>query len=154
MPRKTKLLPTVPSTLDLSTFSLINADDKFDFDISGFTLDDKTTPLDPLAGIAPSGDVAEDSKRELSALEQAFIDRKKAEQARFTQAVDSEYWVALCFQTREEKEDFLRKLGLLAQGDKYIDGRQAAKKIGIQLDPIEILYKSTFNISPKLAALT
>ena len=41
-------------------------------------------------------------------------------------ALDSEYWVCFCFQTRAQKEEFLHAAKLIALGDKYIDGQKAA----------------------------
>ena len=66
--------------------------------------------------------------KETSAVLAAFIARSKAEQERFLLATDSEYWVGLCFQTREQKEHFLREAKLLQAGDKYIDGALLAKR--------------------------
>lgn len=89
---------------------------------------------DPLAEVDYTGDIAEDSAHELSALEQGFKDRSKRENDRFRLATDSEYWVAVCFKSREDKEQFLRKAGLFGIGDKYLDGYQVARTLGIELD--------------------
>ena len=64
---------------------------------------------------------------------EAFKARAKAETERRQTATDSEYWVALCFETREQKEEFLEKIGMLAEGDKYVDGLELAKKLGLTL---------------------
>lgn len=69
----------------------------------------------------------------LSKLER-FKARAKAEEYRRTTVTDSEYWVALCFETREQKEEFLRKLNLLDEGDKYIDGLRAAEAMGLTIE--------------------
>ena len=74
-----------------------------------------------------SGSFAEDSVKELSELEAGLKERKAAEAARFKRATDSEFWFAVCFETREEKDDFLRWTGLIELGDKYIDGRVVAE---------------------------
>lgn len=73
-----------------------------------------------------TGTFAGDTAAELSALEQGIKDRKAAEKARFRAATDSEYWVAVCFTSRAEKEAFLAAAGLLEHGDKYLDGRVVA----------------------------
>lgn len=47
---------------------------------------------------------------------------------------DSEYWFCVCFESREQKEDFLQRFpGLLKVGDKYIDGREMARAFGFVL---------------------
>lgn len=89
---------------------------------------------DPLADVEYSGNLQEDSKAELTALQRAYRQRAKAEASRFRAATDSEYWVALCFTSRGEKESFLAQAGLTHLGDKYIDGRAAARVFNIELD--------------------
>ena len=63
-----------------------------------------------------------------------LIARGKAEKARFEQVTDSEYWVAFCFETREQKQEFLEKAGLSDEGDKHVDGLAFAKSIGIDIE--------------------
>ena len=89
---------------------------------------------DPLADVDYSGDLAADSAAELTAMQAAYRQRAKTEADRFRAATDSEYWVAVCFKTREDKERFLAGAGLLDYGDKYLDGYIAAKKLGIPMD--------------------
>ncbi len=90
---------------------------------------------DPLADVAYSDppNLEADSAAELNAMQQAFKARAKQEARRFRDVTDSEYWVALCFQTREDKDRFLRALNLIQLGDKYIDGHKAAKLLGVDL---------------------
>ncbi|WP_245617247.1 hypothetical protein [Amycolatopsis taiwanensis] len=89
---------------------------------------------DPLAEVDYTGDLPEDSRRELTALQQGFRDRAKREAERFRLATDSEYWIAVCFKSREDKERFLRNAGLLAIGDKYMDGYAVARVLGVPMD--------------------
>ena len=111
------------------------------FDKSGLTLNDKKSlslgdgPRLSLAKpVEETGqDFEKEPQAELSELLQGFKGRAAREDQRFTDAVDSEYWVAFCFQTREQKEEFLQKLGLLKTGDKYLDGMQVARIMGIEL---------------------
>lgn len=97
---------------------------------------------DPLAGVVPTGDVAADSLAELEAMRTAFAARAKRERARFVAATDSEYWLCVCFQTREQKEAYLaylRRAGHLADDtDKYIDGVALARRQGVQLPTAEV----------------
>lgn len=79
--------------------------------------------------IAKSQVTAEELNGEISETLQAFRDRAKQEAKRFADATDSEYWVAVCFKTRDEKERFLRKFGLANLGDKYLDGRRVEEKL-------------------------
>lgn len=92
-----------------------------------------TAEPDPLAPVQYSGDLAQDAASEFTALEQGYRDRAKAESDRFKRATDSEFWVAVCFTTREEKEAFLAAANLDTIGDKYLDGRAVADTLGITL---------------------
>lgn len=94
----------------------------------------------------PKGDAEEDSKADLTALQEGFRRRANDEGKRFARATDSEYWACLCFQTREQKEAFLNALGILGLGDKYIDGRDAAEKLGIELPSDAPPYHDTTRI--------
>ncbi|MCK7676346.1 hypothetical protein [Corynebacterium pygosceleis] len=91
---------------------------------------------DPLAGVEYTGNLGEDCATEFSALQSEFADRAKKERKRFQDATDSEFWFAVCFKTRDEKEAFLRALGVKPKlmGDKYLDGVQLAKLMGIELE--------------------
>lgn len=88
---------------------------------------------DPLADVEYSGNLQDDSRAELTALQRAYRQRAKDEATRFRAATDSEYWVALCFTSRGEKESFLAQAGLTHLGDKYIDGRAAARVFNVDL---------------------
>lgn len=65
---------------------------------------------------------------ELSKVEKSFRERMANENKRFRDMCDTEYWVAVCFTNREQKEEFLRSLDLPIE-EKYIDGREMAGKI-------------------------
>ncbi|MDR0275917.1 MAG: hypothetical protein LBI48_11390 [Burkholderiaceae bacterium] len=93
-----------------------------------------------------TGDGEIDDAADLAAVESGFKKRAKDENLRFALATDSEYWACLCFQTREQKEAFLSALKLLALGDKYIDGQQAAKVLGIDLPAANVPYNTSGKI--------
>ncbi len=85
---------------------------------------------DPLADVEYTDNLEVDSARELSALEEGFRARAKNEEKRFFAATDSEFWLAVCFQDRDEKERFLAALGAADRaktvGGRYISGRDLA----------------------------
>lgn len=72
--------------------------------------------------------------QEVSDVLRAFKNRAKNEDGRFVDATDSEYWFCVCFQTREQKDEFLKKLGLWEIGDKYLDGMRVADVLGVKLE--------------------
>lgn len=102
--------------------------------MAGFMAPKSEVP-DPLADVPVTGNVEVDAAVELDALAQGFRDRRKAEEKRFKNATDSEYWFAVCFSTREDKEKFVKAVGNpKTLGDKYIDGYKLAAALGLDLD--------------------
>lgn len=91
---------------------------------------------DPLAEVEYTDSLPEDCGAEFQALQKGFADRAKKEADRFQQATDSEFWFAVCFKSRDEKEAFLKAIGVRKKlmGDKYLDGRQLAKVLGVDLE--------------------
>jgi len=83
---------------------------------------------------------------DISALEAGFKKRAKDEGRRFALATDTEYWACLCFQTREQKEAFLRALKLASLGDKYLDGQEVAKVLGVKLPNADVPYNTSEKI--------
>lgn len=98
----------------------------------GFGLN--TTKEDPLAGVEYTGHVGDDAAAELAALKEGMRERARKERKRHAAAVDGEYWFAVYFGTRAEKDRFLKAAGVVAamMGDKYIDGRKLATVLGIE----------------------
>jgi hypothetical protein len=80
-----------------------------------------------------TGDLEVDARADLEEVKSDFQKRSKAEEKRREQITDSEFWCCFCFETREQKEEFLLKLKLLDLGDKYLDGIAAAKILGVKL---------------------
>lgn len=65
---------------------------------------------------------------EMGEVEKGFRERMKAENDRFRDMCDTEYWVCLCFKSRAQKEEFLQSVGMDADL-KYIDGREMARAV-------------------------
>lgn len=94
---------------------------------------DANTVPDPLAGYEYTGDIEADSAAEMSAVKAGFIARTQQESRRRERATDSEYWVCMCFQSREQVEEFLRRTGWGLPTDKYIDGQRVAASLGVEI---------------------
>lgn len=94
--------------------------------------------LDPLANVDYTGELESDSDKEVSALLEGFQERAKREDERFRIATDSEFWFAVCFQSREQKEAFLQAMGWIQNGNKYLDGITLANQAGITLPKVDL----------------
>jgi len=81
----------------------------------------------------PVGNAEQDALAELDAVKQGFRERAKTENERFQNVVDSAYWFAVCFRTREQKERFLQEMKWLEFGDTYLSGDEVAKKMKVRL---------------------
>lgn len=92
---------------------------------------------DPLADVEYTDNNEHNATAELDAVALGFRERAKREQQRFKGATDTEFWAALCFRDRASKDAFLAAVGAARLGDKYIDGHQFAKLVGVELPDSE-----------------
>jgi len=99
-------------------------------------------------------DAVEDTIAGAKRIKSAFQQRARGEQQRFENATDSEFWVAFCFQTRAQKEQFLRALKLIDLGDKYIDGLDAAEVLGVDVTEPSPAWPELRGPSARLRELT
>lgn len=108
---------------------------------------------DPLAKVEYTGDLERDSAAELEAIDAGWRERRAREQQRVNDELDSENWIAVVFETRAQKEAFLQALNLLEHGDKYLDGRDVAKALNVDLPPSGRVFRPEPKINPRWAAL-
>lgn len=90
----------------------------------------------PMDEVPDTDDAEKDTKGMMSAALAAFKSQAKNEEKIFKDNTDTEFWFAVCFQNREQKEAFLKALDLISHGDKYLDGQFVAKKLGVELPPV------------------
>ena len=109
--------------------------------------------IDLMTGYEYTGDAEVDSKAEMSAVLTEFKSRAKAEEARRAKATDSEYWFCVCFQSRAQVEEFLRKSGWAKPDQKYLDGQKLATKLNVPLTPETIPFRKLKKPTPRLAKL-
>ena len=65
---------------------------------------------------------------DIDALHQAFRDRAKQEEKRFSDVCDSDYYFVVCFSNNAQLVEFCESVGLNPD-EIYIDGREFARKI-------------------------
>jgi hypothetical protein len=87
-----------------------------------------------------------------------FAASVKKELVDFRALTDTEYWFAVCFRTREQKEAFLAAIGQPAGENKYLNGETLAVRLGIgdRVLPLgaEIQKRNTKTVDKRLAQLT
>lgn len=94
--------------------------------------------IDPLKDIEYTNDLEKDASAEVEAMSTGFSQRAKQEADRFQLATDSEFWFAVAFQSREQKEAFLSAMQWIANGDKYLNGVALADQMGIELPEVNL----------------
>lgn len=92
----------------------------------------------PLADVTLTDDLQANMDEGMSAALQEIIQRKKATQERFRVATDSEFFFCLVFQSRDQKDDFLRLIHWEDLGDKYLNGLEVARRLNIPLQVVPI----------------
>src|ERR1700733_1475904 len=80
-------------------------------------------------------DTPDKAAKQLTDLQQKFRSAKERSDRRIDAITDSEYWFAVCFQSREQKEAFLKAVNWISLGDKYLDGTAIALSLKISLPP-------------------
>ena len=65
---------------------------------------------------------------ELGDVEKSFRERMCAENKRFRDMCDTEYWCCICFTSRAQKEEFLESLEFDTDL-KYIEGKEFARAV-------------------------
>lgn len=66
---------------------------------------------------------------ELDDVAKSFRSRMANENKRFRDMCDTEYWCCVCFTSRKQRDEFLESIEMNPD-EKYIDGREIARKIG------------------------
>lgn len=93
---------------------------------------------DPLAAFDPTGDQEDNANQIMVRVEGAFIEDEGRKLDEYRTMVDPEFYVVVCFQSYEQKMDFLAKAGFADLGEKYIDGLKVAKRMGLDVPPIPL----------------
>ena len=67
-----------------------------------------------------------------------FVERAKAEQKRFEMVTDTNYYAVMCFETKEQRDEFFAALvqrGMPApkHGNRYVDGLAVAASMGMEI---------------------
>jgi len=105
-------------------------------------------PLDSLE--YPGDDVEADATAEVSEVLRTIIEERRARRDQYRLMVDTEYWVCLCFQSRQQKDEFLEAVGWVDLGDKYLNGLEVAGRMGVTIEPIDLPAREGTSKTPKL----
>jgi len=105
-------------------------------DFSSLTRPTLDAPFDPDPALSQG--LESDADEEVSAALQAVLDERQERQDRYRLTNDRDYYVLVCFQSEEQKIDFLEKSGWLRYGDRLIDGLKLARELGVDIEAINL----------------
>lgn len=107
---------------------------------------DDSAALDSLADL---GDIEANADREVDIALSELLAQRRQQKERWRTTNDDEFWFAVCFQSRAQKEEFLARLGLADLGDKYLDGLRVSTRLGVPIEPIPLEKPATAKKSIK-----
>ena len=94
---------------------------------------------DPLQDVAyDDNDLEQSANSENSELLRQFKEKKKALFDQYRVAADQDYWVALCFQCQDQRDEFLRQARWDAMDGRYVNGLEVARQLGLDVKPIQL----------------
>lgn len=96
---------------------------------------------DPLAGLDLGDDQEENAVQIMGRVEEAFIEDEHGKLDAYRTMIDQNFYFVVCFQSAEQKYDFLSKAGLDGLGDLYIDGLKMSRRLGVDIPPIPLQTK-------------
>jgi hypothetical protein len=91
----------------------------------------------PEDGVPYTGRFEADSKAELGQVLRDMQGQAKRAQAQFKLNTDTDYYLCLCFVSREQKREFLTRLVLGDLGERFLSGVEVAKRLGVALTPVD-----------------
>lgn len=95
-------------------------------------------PPNPLDGIDPADTTEEAADNEMAAIESFIKDQRKDEREQWRLMTDPDFWCCIVFQSRDQRDEFLRAVGLASLGPKYLNGLTVAHRLGVSLTPVQL----------------
>lgn len=99
-------------------------------------------PLEnPLTTLEYPGDLEGDVLAEAQAIREAFQAKYRGELDNFRVQDSTNYWFLVCFQTQEQKEQFLSQAGWPTDGiggQRYLNGLALARALGLDIQPVKL----------------
>jgi hypothetical protein len=119
----------------LLTLKFYVMDNDFDFGFADFDFSGSPDFGDQEDELQPIPDNFEEAtKQEVSEYLLALKERAKKEEARKKEMTDTDYWVAVYFADKEQRDNFLQKVGVLdALVEQYLNGQTLAEALGIDI---------------------
>lgn len=119
---------------------------------TGPKLAHETKAADPLKDLPDVDDPQESTELEVTALQAGFRERAAQEAARFGEVTAGGYYIVLVFVNEDQADAWADASGVDHKGEAFLDGRELARKMGIELPPATAKVSKP-NVNKKYAAL-
>jgi hypothetical protein len=94
---------------------------------------------DPLAGVDyDENDLEASADREMTELVRQIKADKQAKHERFRIGRDPDYYVLVCFQSRDQRNEFLQKSGWAPENTQFVNGLDVCRRLGVDVKPIPL----------------
>lgn len=94
---------------------------------------------DPLEAVEyEPGDIQTNADLEMSEIVAQIKAEKKAQYERFRTARDPNYYLVVCFQSHEQRDEFVQKAGWATVYDTFVNGLDVARALGLDVEPIPL----------------
>lgn len=94
---------------------------------------------DPLEAVDyERGGIEDSATAEMSEIVKQIKADKQAQYERFRIARDPEYYLVLCFQSHDQRDEFAQKAGWATDGGRFVNGLDVARKLGVDVKPIPL----------------
>lgn len=93
---------------------------------------------DPLKDLEATGNIEEDSKRELAEINKVFRKERREADQRFRNNVKATYYFAVVFKNYEDRQRFFQAINIgLHKGDWWMSGYDLAKAMGVDMGDVD-----------------
>jgi len=99
--------------------------------------EDEGDPLEDVPYEELANDLEASADAEMSEMLRQIKERRKADRDRFRVARDPAYFLVLCFQSHDQRNEFLAKSGW-GEDTCYLNGLEISRRLGLDVAPIEI----------------
>lgn len=94
---------------------------------------------DPLGAVEyDENDLEASAEREMTELVRQIKAEKKAQYDRFRVGRDPDYYVVVCFQSHDQRDEFLQKSGWAPEGERFVNGLDVCRRLGLDVAPISL----------------
>lgn len=94
---------------------------------------------DPLEAVEyDENDLEISAGNEMSEIVRQIKEEKKAQYERFRIGRDPHYYLMLCFQSHDQRDEFVLKSGWDATDGRFVNGLDVARELGLGVEPIPL----------------